>query len=57
MNKIVNRFLLARDNLIPEMLLIQPEFTNSACRLFTIAKNPKYDKYRCALVSLIYFIF
>ena len=42
MNKIVNKFLLAGDKLMPEMHLRQPArgalhagFTDSACRPFT----------------------
>ena len=36
MNGILNKFLLAGDNFMPEMHLRQPGFTYSACRLFTI---------------------
>ena len=36
MNEILNKFLLAGDNFMPEMHLRQPGFTYSACRLFTI---------------------
>ena len=39
MNQIVNKFLLAGDEFMPEMHLKQPGFTYSACRLFT--KNKK----------------
>ena len=35
MNKIVYRFLLAGDKVMPEMHLRQPEFTYSACGSFT----------------------
>ena len=35
MNKIVNRFLLAEDEFMPEMHLRQPGFTFSACGTFT----------------------
>ena len=35
MNKIVNKFLLAGDKFMPEMHLKQPDFTYSACSLFT----------------------
>ena len=31
MNEIVNKFLLAGDKLMPEMILRQPELTYSAC--------------------------
>ena len=37
MNKIVNKFLLAGDKLMPEMYLKQPGFTYSAC----VPKNKK----------------
>ena len=36
MNKRVNKFLLKGDKFMPEMHLRQPEFTYSACELFTI---------------------
>ena len=39
MKEIVNKFLLARDECIPEMRLRQPGFTYSACEPFT--KNKK----------------
>ena len=39
MNQIVNKFLLAGDEFMPEMHLKQPGFTYSACGLFT--KNKK----------------
>ena len=35
MNDIVSKFLLAGDKFMPEMHLRQPQFTYSACRLFT----------------------
>ena len=35
MNKIVNKLLLAGDNVMPEMHLIQPQFTYSACGTIT----------------------
>ena len=46
MNKIVNKFLLARDKFMPEMHLKQPGFTYSVCGPFTknkerIQKNSK----------------
>lgn len=37
-NKIINKFLLPGNMLIPEMHLRQPEFTYSACGPFTINK-------------------
>ena len=39
MNEIVNNFLLAGDQFIPEIYLKQPGFTYSACGPFT--KNKK----------------
>ena len=35
MNKIVKKFLLTGDRFMPELYLSQPEFTYSACKLFT----------------------
>ena len=35
MNDIINKFLLARTKFMPEMHLRQPQFTYSACGLFT----------------------
>ena len=39
MNEIVNKFLLAGDNFMPEMHLKQPGFTYSACRRSTKNKE------------------
>ena len=39
MNKIVNKFLLAGDKVMPEMHLKQPGFTYSACGPFTKNKE------------------
>ena len=39
MNKIINKFLLARDMFIPEMHLQQPGFTYGACGPFTRNKE------------------
>ena len=39
MNEIVNNFLLAGDNVMPEMHLKQPGFTYSACGPFTKNKE------------------
>ena len=39
MNNIIDKFLFARDNLIPEMHLGQPGFTFSASELFTKNKT------------------
>ena len=35
MNEIINKFLLTGDKFMPEMHLMQPVFTNSACGPFT----------------------
>ena len=39
MNKIVNKFLLAGDKIMPEIYLKQPGFTYSACGPFTKKKK------------------
>ena len=39
MNNIINKFLLAGDNFMPEMHLRQPQFTYSACGPFTKHKQ------------------
>ena len=39
MNNIINTFLLAGDKFMPEMQLIQPQFTYSACGPFTKHKQ------------------
>ena len=39
MNNIINKFLLAGDTFMPEMLLRQPQFTYSACGPFTKHKE------------------
>ena len=39
MNQIINKFLLARDQFMPEMHLRQPGFTYSACAPFTKNKQ------------------
>ena len=39
MNEIVNKFLLAGDRFMPEMLSRQPGFTYSACGSFTKNKE------------------
>ena len=39
MNKIVSKFLLARDKFMPEMHLRQPGFTYNACGPFTKSKE------------------
>ena len=39
MNEVINKFLLAGDNFMPEMHLRQPGFTYSACDPFTKNKE------------------
>ena len=39
MNNVINKFLLAGDKFMPEMYLRQPQFTYSACGLFTKHKQ------------------
>ena len=39
MNNVINKFLLAGDKFMPEMLLRQPQFTYSACGPFTRHKQ------------------
>ena len=39
MNKVMNKYLLAGDKLMPEMHLRQPRFTYIACRPFTKNKE------------------
>ena len=39
MNEIINKFLLAGGDFMPEMHLRQPEFTYSACGQFTKNKE------------------
>ena len=42
--KIIHKFLLTSDKFMPELHLKQPEFTNSACGIFTkhCEKIPKF---------------
>ena len=44
MNEIVNKFLLVRDKLMPELNLKQPGFTYSACGPFT-KNNERIEKF------------
>ena len=44
MNKLVNKFLSARDKFMPEMHLKEPEFTYSTCGPFTKNKEFKNSK-------------
>ena len=39
MNEVINKFLLARVDFMPEMHLRQPGFTHSACGPFTKTKE------------------
>ena len=41
MNKAVNKFLLAGDRFMPELLLKQPGFTSAACGPFKKKKKSK----------------
>ena len=45
MDKIVNKYLLAEENVMPEMHLKQPEFTYSPYRPFTKSKE-KIQKFK-----------
>ena len=40
----MKQFLLAGDKFMPEIHLRQPEFTYSACRLFTKKKKEKKER-------------
>ena len=54
-NNIINKFLFAREDFNPEMILLQPGFTYSTCRLFTKKKQnriPKTQKIRRHQVHL-----
>ena len=52
MNKIVNKFLLARDKFVPEMYLRQPGFTYSVCGPFT--KNKEYKNLKKQEIHYIF---
>ena len=52
MNKIVNKFLLARDKFMPEMHLKQPKFTYSACGPFT--KNKEFKNLKKQEIQAIF---
>ena len=41
MNRIINKFLLARNKFMPEMHLRQPRFTYSVCGTFTKNKETR----------------
>ena len=54
MNEIVNKFLLVRDKLMPELNLKQPGFTYSACGPFT-KNNERIEKFmRTGNTNFIY---
>ena len=54
MNEIVNKFLLVRDKVMPEMHLKQPAFTHSACGPFT-KKKERIEKFmQTGNTNLIY---
>ena len=54
MDEIVNNFLLAGDNFMPEMHLRQPEFTYSSCGPFTKNKE-KIQKIKKQEIHNIFF--
>ena len=49
MNELVNKFSLARDKLMPEMHLKQPQFIYSACGPFTTNKEGSRYIYKSEL--------
>ena len=52
MNEIVNKFLLAGDEFMPEMHLKQPGFTYSACGPFT--KNKEFKNLKKQEIQAIF---
>ena len=52
MNKIVNKFLLAGDTIMPKMHLRQPGFTYKACGPFT--KNKEYKNLKKQEIHVIF---
>ena len=54
MNEIVNKFLLAGDKFMPEMLLRQPAFTYSTCGQFTKNKERIQESKQTGDTSYIY---
>ena len=54
MNNIINKFLLAGDNFMPEMHLTQPQFVYSACGPFTRHKEIIKEFKRAGDTSYIY---
>ena len=57
MNKIMNKFLLAGDQFMPETYLKQPGFTYSACGPFTRSKSKLEVQILFAAMSLIRLVF
>ena len=57
MNKIMNKFLLAGDQFMPETYLKQPGFTYSACGPFTRNKCRLEVQILFAAMSLIRLVF
>ena len=45
-NNIINKFLFAREDFNPEMILLQLGFTYSTCRLFTKKNKTGFQKLR-----------
>ena len=54
MNNIINKFLLAGDNFMPEMHLRQPRFVYSACGCFTRHKEKIKEFKRTGDTRLLY---
>ena len=54
MNEIVNKFLLAGDKFISEMLLKQPGFTYSACGPFTKKKKKEFKNLKKQEIQAIF---
>ena len=54
MNKIINKFLLTRDKLLPEFYSKQPEFTDGACGSFAKHRE-RIQKFR-ETVNFKYFL-
>ena len=50
MNKIINKFSLAGNKLMPEMHGKQVFTYSTYHKTFDIAKNPKYDGCQCGIV-------
>ena len=54
MNKIINKFLLARDKFMPEMHLRRSRITYSACGPFTKNKKKKYKNLKQEGIQVIF---